>query len=461
MKPILRDYFRRWWWVWAIVLSVNAAMLVSECVAHQRGNYTTFFPMGIFLGAVLLAMDLQRGGTRVFLSMPVTVRQLARSWWLAAVVLPALAVLLVNTAVFLVLIWRLGMTGALPAYVKHTLTDILMLGVMFFTLTGLPVGQLGGSWFEKARGVFFSLLWGLSFGGWYFFARLFDYTTPSGRMVMVLAGVLGVWGWLRAELLVQVRAGVRLLSPHLNLPSQMYLPSQQARAARCAEGAGGFGYLVRRTYGRMMLMGLGIIVLMGVFSWGAVALVDEKAHFMSTAKMMTTNPMLSNGFVFQWLLAMQMLPVCLHIRFLRTLPVSSNWLAAYLVLTPLAAILSIAAIFGGLLGVAGIVTWPAALTWVGQVGGLSAGVVTLFIPILLWQGFNRFTWVLIMAVIMGSSFGQILSTFKISLAVSDAISILFIISAFALSKLAMERSSLVYRPRTVTAFGTWGVGTGR
>ena len=90
-----------------------------------------------------------------------------------------------------------------------------------------------------------------------------------------------------------------------------------------------------------------------------------------------------------------------------------------------------------------------------------AGVVTLFIPILLWRGFNRFTWVLIMAVIMGSSFGQILSTFKISLAVSEALSILFIISAFALSKLAMERSSLVYRPRTVTAFGTWGVGTGR
>ena len=94
MKPILRDYFRRWWWVWAIVLPVNAAMLVSECVAHQRGNYTTFFPMGIFLGSVLLAMDLQRGGTRVFLSLPVTVGQLARSWWLAAVALPALAVLL-------------------------------------------------------------------------------------------------------------------------------------------------------------------------------------------------------------------------------------------------------------------------------------------------------------------------------------------------------------------------------
>ena len=62
MKLILRDYLRRWWWVWAIVLPVNAAMLVSECVAHQRGNYTTFFPMGIFLGSVLLAMDLQRGG---------------------------------------------------------------------------------------------------------------------------------------------------------------------------------------------------------------------------------------------------------------------------------------------------------------------------------------------------------------------------------------------------------------
>ena len=45
-----------------------------------------------------------------------------------------------------------------------------------------------------------------------------------------------------------------------------------------------------------------------------------------------------------------------------------------MVLTPLAAILSIAFIFGGLLGVSGIVTWPAALTWVGQVGGLTRPV---------------------------------------------------------------------------------------
>ena len=455
MNLILRDYVRRWWWVWALGLPVNAAMLVSECVAHQRGNDTTFFPLGIFLGSILLAMDLQRGSTRVYLSLPVTIRQLARIWWLEAVALPAVAILLVNTAVFGLLIWRLGMTGILAVYVKHTLTDVLMLGVMFFALTGLPAGQLGESWAERARATFFSLLWGLAFGGWYFFARLFDFTTPSGRIAMVIAGVLGVWGWARAEMLVQIRAGVRLLAPNL------YLPSQKARASRCAEGAGGFGYLVRRTYGRMMMMGLGIIVLMVLFSWGAVALVDAKAQFMSTARMMTTNPMLSNGFVFQWLLAMQMLPVCLHIRFLRTLPVSSTWLAAYMVFTPLAAILSIAGIFGALLAVSGIITWTDSLTWIGQVSGLSAGVVTLFIPILLWRGFNRFTWVLIMAVIMGSSFGQILSTFKISLAVSDALSVLFIIGSFVLTKLAMERSSLVYRPRTITAYGTWGVGGGR
>ena len=457
MNLILRDYLRRWWWVWALGLPVNAAMLVSECVAHQRGNYTSFFPLGLFLGSILLAMDLQRGGTRVLLSLPVTVGQLARIWWLEAVALPAVAILLVNTAVFLVLIRVCGMTGILPVYFKHTLTDVLMLGVMFFTLTGLPAGQLGESWAERARATFFSLLWGVSFGGWYFFARLFDYTTPTGRIAMVIAGVLGVWGWARAELLVQVRAGVRLLAPNLYLPGS----SQPARPSRCAEGAGGFGYLVRRTYGRMMLMGLGLIALMVLFSWFAVALVDAKAQFMSTARMMTTNPMLSNGFVFQWLLAMQMLPVCLHIRFLRTLPVSSTWLAAYMVFTPLAAILSIAGIFGALLAVSGIITWTDSLTWIGQVSGLSAGVVTLFIPILLWRGFNRFTWVLIMAVIMGSSFGQILSIFKISLAVSDALSILFIISSFVLTKLAMERSSLVYRPRTITAFGTWGVGGGR
>ena len=457
MKLILRDYIRRWWWVWALGLPVNAGILVSECMAHQHGKYTTFFPLGIFLGSIHLAMDLQRGGTRVFLSLPVTVRQLARVWWLEAVALPAVAILLVNTAVFLVLIWGRGMTGIRSAYVNHTLTDVLMLGVMFFTLTGLPVGQLGETWREKARATFFSLLWGLSFGGWYFFAWLFDYTTPSGRFVMVLAGVLGIWGWARAELLVQVRAGVRLLAPNLYLPGS----SQPTRPSRCAEGAGGFGYLVRRTYGRMMLMGLRMIVLMVLFSWGAVALVDAKAHFMSTAKMMTTNPMLSNGFIFQWLLVMQMLPVCLHMRFLRTLPVSSTWLAAYMVFTPLAAILSIAVIFGGLLAVGGIITGPASLTWIGQVGGLSAGVVTLFIPILLWRGWNRFTWVLFTVLMVGSSFSQIRTTFKLSLAISDGLSMLFIISAFALAKLALERSSLVYRPRMVTGFGTWGGGTGR
>ena len=452
---ILRDYLRRWRWVWAIILIADGAILACECLATpQPGQFVSFFPIGMFMGAVLLGIDFKggAGGTRVILSLPVTAKELALTWWRATVLWPALALLLVNTLVFLAVALTEGVWDSFPVYLNHSLANLLLLGTLFFALTGLPANQcqLGTTLWAKLPAMFFSMMWGFTFGGWFIFAHWFDGRTFGGRIFIAVLVVLNVCGWCRRELLVERRSGWgRLAEP----------PAPTTRDSRCAEGAGGLGFLVRRTYGGMMRVGLGftaMLILVYVVIYGVMG---EKMSFAGMVKMMSAMPFLANGFFVQGLLVMQMFPLALQMRFLRTLPVSGSRLAAVLVFTPLAAMLSLAVVFGAIMVLAGKLTPGQVLGWVGQSNGLSAGFVTLFIPVYLLRGggwFNWFMYVVFLAGMIFSMVGPTLFKYQLPAPVSLAIGGGLALAAYLLARYAVERSSRTYRAVPTAVLAAWG-----
>ena len=109
MKNVILDHCRRWWWVfllggaYAVILGWSLAT-PDFATGYWQGKHSfleQFFKiqssmllmqsssLAVFTGAMLLLYDLQRGLVRAVAVLPLTGRQLGRSWWLATVAAPA------------------------------------------------------------------------------------------------------------------------------------------------------------------------------------------------------------------------------------------------------------------------------------------------------------------------------------------------------------------------------------
>ena len=146
-------------------------------------------------------------------------------------------------------------------------------------------------------------------------------------------------------------------------------------------------------------------------------------------------------------------------RFLRTLPVSGNRLAAVLVFTPLAAMLSLAVVFGAIMVLAGKLTLGQVLGWVGQSNVISAGFVTLFIPVYLLRGSGWFNWAMYVVFLAGMVFSMIgptLFQYQLPATASLVIGGGLALAAYFLAWFAVERSSRSYRAVPAAVFAAYG-----
>ena len=110
MKKLILDHFRRWWWVlapgavyalvlgWSMAIPADASELwhgkrlfVLVWLKVQSNMFVSqVFCLAVFTGAMLLLFDLHRGIARAVSALPLTARQIGRSWWLATVAIPAI-----------------------------------------------------------------------------------------------------------------------------------------------------------------------------------------------------------------------------------------------------------------------------------------------------------------------------------------------------------------------------------
>ena len=280
--------------------------------------------------------------------------------------------------------------------------------------------------------------------------------SPLGWSVCGFGLLCTVLGWFRAEHLVQERAGFRLASQSTGKRSQN---------SRCADGYGGLWFLVQSTFNRSVLVGLGMAGIF-VFIFAVMLAPKFSAISQQTNGAAQFNPMKENFFFifsFQsmWIVALQMIPISLNLRFLRTLPVSSTKLAAVLAFTPLAAMLVVLYLMGVFAAIGCHQPLSSAVEVFRQGGILQITLAAIIVPVLVWRGWGMVTYFVFIAMMIAGIFGSFQTKVPLSLITSSMISLMLISGSFVTTKLLLERSSHVYRPRPSGQFGGWGWGAGR
>ena len=144
------------------------------------------------------------------------------------------------------------------------------------------------------------------------------------------------------------------------------------------------------------------------------------------------------------LLMLQIVPVCAHLRYLRTLPVSAGKLAGLLVLAPLAAILTLWAgnwlMMILLVAPVKIVNDSMGPWWMIQLG-----CMTLSIPVLVWRG-GTITAYVILAALFGLNFWLPLNvTLPANPFANGGIALALVLASLGLTMLALIRGSRTYR----------------
>jgi hypothetical protein len=159
-------------------------------------------------------------------------------------------------------------------------------------------------------------------------------------------------------------------------------------------------------------------------------------------------------------MSFQMFQFAYHLRFLRTLPVSTEKLAGVLVFTPLFAMITTLCL-ANLLLAAALQSPPLPFEKLFSMGFfLQIALASAFTPLLIWRGMDRLTYFLMIVVMMVGMFSSIFLKSGVPAPVSIAISLLIPLGSFLITLLLLDRSSTTYRPRT-NLFPGWQMGAGR
>lgn len=237
-------------------------------------------------------------------------------------------------------------------------------------------------------------------------------------------------GWFRAETLVIKRAGFRL-APQTSRKS--------TRQSRCSEGYGGLRFLFQTIFNRMALVGLYMIIvflIIGQFS----------LHSLKSSSNHPAEPIFFQ-FIWQlwWIMTFQIFFVSLHIRFLRTLPVSTSQLSAVLIFAQLAAMLAVVFLLNLLATVIfGVSLSPAEIFNRGYF--LQIALATACIPMMVWRGYDIATFALTFLIMMSFIFVPNYMKNHFSATTSGALSLLLVCGSFLVTKFVLEKSR-TYRPR--------------
>ena len=451
MKLIILDHFRRRAWTFALGAIIQLALGWGQAAFAARGRDDPLavlqFQIGVFMGAFLLSLDLQRGIARTLATLPLSLARLGRAWWLATVAIPAagfIALLLLGTALFHV--FHPAASIAWDQLVISAATLLLTLGASFTLVFKMNAGFATGTGWQRVINIAFGVLWGLLIGGGFLIVQNPE-NHPVRLIVFLLLGVgLTVVGGLQAGAFAADRAGFR--------PSPETKAQNTSAQSTGASGAlGGLSLLVVQTTSRAFLMGLAMLVLPPLF----LRFQGHTASWLDALR----NTVKPGSSPFWFVLIVALTPALLQLRYLRTLPLSSGRLAVALLTMLLLPLLALGALSVALCG--SLLGSPAALA-TAQGHFLTLIPAALVIAFVAWRGLGMAAYVLVITCVMVGQFSVIwLHTGKnapsLPLGLTTALAAVVIVAAFFLTRLALERSPHVYRASVGGAFGrAWGMG---
>ena len=468
MKRLMLDYYWRWRWVLmaAGLLELGLGWLITNRPADPFEFWA--FLVATWCSATLLSFDLRRGALRPIALLPLKARQIGRSWWLATVPIPAVAL---ATLLFLGAgtSWHFHPDRFFPMrqLTMASLFTSVWLGIGFTMIFNATRG-MGEGWLKMLFNSVTSLLcMVLCFGS----MLLSQGLASSPWRITVLLGVgavLTAVGWMRAEKFEpglawlylgrtgQVDVG-RLGQPRAGRAGGQLTPLELKTPPGNYQVPGGYGgvaFLVNSSIVRSFTIVAALIALMMLITLGQQQVLPEN---LALRVLIQTGSYMACGFV----LIYQLLPVLRQVRLLRTLPISTTRLAGVLIALMVLPLVAVGAL-------ASVVVWPllgasVAVAFLKSYAFILApGALCVFFA--LWRGEGVLGYVLMIGVLFGFLKVQgwlvtSMHTLDVPFGVIGTIAVAGVALGYLLTRQAVGHSSHAYRVRTnIAGSFPWGGG---
>ena len=443
MKRLILDYFRRWWWI--LALGAVFAFVQGWFIADNAKYAFEFwiFLIAIWMGALLLNFDLQRGVARTIVALPLTAKQIGRSWWLATVAIPAIALaalLFLGAGTFRYFypnkVFPAGRLAMASLFV------LPWLGTTFTSIYGMNNDLFRHSR-ERTCAIFFSLLSTIMLFGGMLTLQNASKQPFKFAILMGVGTLLTMAGWFRAERFVLGRAGFRLAAIRYKDPRGQH---------RATGGYGGIPFLISTTFVRIFLYVAAMIALMALlWQWNgpqhqALGLFAAMGSFMSC----------------WFIIFYQLMPTLRQLRFLRTLPISTTRLATVMIAITILPLIALGTLVTGVAGLS--LGTPAAITALKSYTFILAPA-SLCVFFAVWRGAGMQTSALLLVTLFGFYMVPLwLQVFfhypEIPFNLIGPIVAICVLLAFLLTRRALLHSSHAYRVQA-NPFGNFAWGAGR
>ena len=424
MKRIIRDHLRRWGWLWLVIGIANGLMLHGFFdEKHDPRGITV--QLVLWLGAMQLTLDLNKGISRVLTTLPLTARKIGRAWWYISVAMPVLW--LATTSGLAAVIYATYATKTFPLnlYAINLANNTLFLGAMFSLFLGEVPGwpaTLAG-WLRRifSTGMLLALI---------FSPPTFD--NALGIILSLAALVMTVIGWFRAEQIVVQRATFR---------PGMQLGRHQPGKNQAPAGFGGLLYLWQT-----MAMKMVYLAVAGVAWFVIMHYVLPGTGKMSVKQFLSATTPAFCSFGFFALFMFWLMPLLLQLRHLRTLPISTSAVAAMLTLVPCVPVCLAGLAWSELSG-SGFQIPTSFLTY--------AAAFCLGAPLVVWQGMRQGIYIVVLILVMmvgvgGTIFFKGTPTASV---IIELVSLAAIGASFEITRRLLKSSSQAYRINTLMPNG--------
>ena len=461
MKPLILDFLRRWWWLFAIALLLSVGSGLSG---------TTF----IFAPATLVALllDAQRGVFRAVRPLPVSRNDQAKAWWFVGVpMLPLLSVPVLAVSVLIFQAMHPAATmdrpapvaieaprevmaetpsppaPAQPAFAQErrfigpfsvsnkppapwfsagvqTWVALGYAGFCFFLMQWAPT-RPAENVAENVQQGLFGAMWGLSMPGVIFLfpnlPRTPDVIAPWHWAIFAAAPVFVALSYFSASDVVQRRMFVTAVKAR---------PQADSRAGAIGGGLTGVPLFIVHLAGRIVLM----LVLIASVQVAVMRWMGGKTPFENPASVLQI--------VMMGLLMGAITTESIGMRGLRMLPLSTARLATLLSLISWAAALAGAA-FAALWCGVGDPSFPPLLNFAAQAVAM-CGWATLALAATLHIASSGRVFLLVAFALIPSVCIEIFQTHTALFAAIGAVSG---IAGFTLLLRGLKKSAAFYRPR--------------
>jgi len=313
MKPLILDQFKRRWFLWVLFClvhivfgSFNYGMLGSDFI----------FPAAFILGPNIWLMDLQRGYSRVALTLPYTARQIGRTWWWISVGFASILMMVFSFLGMAVYFLWSGKELSFLKWFECVTANTLLYGSLFWLFSGSILYLSSVDWRKRIRRLLVGGLYLAIIGGCVYLLFNMQKSPVEMAAFYICTLAMTIAGWHRAESMIAD------YSEYRNASQQ---PENSRRQFKAPNGFGGIPFVFTTTFSGVWSFGILFLIIMNLLDFAIKHQFDW--HHLTRS--------IDNGgaffpFIFVFILMRSGFSLSHNLRFLRTMPVSTAKLAATL-----------------------------------------------------------------------------------------------------------------------------------